>query len=571
VRDFEVTSDMKQITDFWNVRKGVFPSVGGMRKPGTSVIIEDVAVAAEHLTEAVTDMRSMLDDLGYEEAVIYGHVLDGNLHFIFAQDFHNEQELLKYENMIQQITRLVVDKYEGSLKAEHGTGINMAPFVAYEWGDLLYGYMKEIKKAFDPKGILNPGVIISEDPRIHLKHFKPMPVIDEAVDQCIECGFCEISCLTNGLTLSARQRIVVQREIELLSKSGQDKTRLQHLLKGFKYAGEGSCAADGLCSITCPLSIDTGVMIKHLRARNNARKRPGNPIASWIGRHFPLVHFFVRTGLGFMSALSPVLPFRKIWIWDRHMPRPVKKSVLKAPGLVKGQGRPKVVYFPSCINQSMGTALRDKDKKSLVEVSVEVLEKAGYEVVFPEGMNRLCCGTPWESKGFFDIADAKSAELEKALLKASDNGSHPVLCDTSPCTHRMKRVMSDNLELYEPVEFIHDFLLDRLELQPLRGALAFHITCTSTKMGLQEKFIKVARACTEEALFPEEVGCCGFAGDKGFTQPEINSWALRKLKPQVEGKSAGYSNSRTCEIGLSRNSGINYKSVMYLVRDAIKE
>jgi D-lactate dehydrogenase len=571
VRDFEVTSDPKQIMDYWNVRKGVFPSVGGMRKPGTSVIIEDVAVAAEHLTEAVIEMRKMLDELGYEEAVIYGHVLDGNLHFIFAQDFHDDQELEKYEHMIFQLTRLVVDKYDGSLKAEHGTGINMAPFVAYEWGEELYGYMKEIKQAFDPRGILNPGVIISDDPQVHLKHFKPMPVIDEAVDQCIECGFCEISCLTNGLTLSARQRIVVQREVELLSRSGQDKQKLQSLVKAFRYEGDASCAGDGLCATTCPLDIDTGVMIKHIRARNNARRRPGNPIATWISKNFPVVHFFVRFGLGFMTAASRVLPFRKIWIWDRHMPRPVKKSALRAPVSGSDPLKPKVVYFPSCINQSMGTAVRERDKQSLVEVSVEVLEKAGYEVLFPEGMNRLCCGTPWESKGFFDIADAKSAELEDALLKASENGKYPVLCDTSPCTHRMKRVIKGQLKLYEPVEFIHDFLLDKLVLQPLGQPLAFHVTCTSTKMGLEDKFRTVASACTENPIFPEEVGCCGFAGDKGFTQPEINAWALRNLKLQVDRFSAGYSNSRTCEIGLSRNGGIDYKSVMYLVRDAIKE
>jgi len=571
VRDFEVTSDLKQITDYWNVRKGIFPSVGGMRKPGTSVIIEDVAVSAEHLTAAVIDMRRMLDELDYKDAVIYGHVLDGNLHFIFAQDFHDDGELKKYENMILQLTRLIVDKYDGSLKAEHGTGINMAPFVAYEWGEELYAYMKEIKQAFDPLGILNPDVIISDDPQIHLKHFKPMPVIDEAVDQCIECGFCEINCLTNDLTLSARQRIVVQREIERLSHTGENAELLRNLTRSFKYQGEGSCAGDGLCAITCPLSIDTGVMIKHLRARNNARKRPGNPIATWISKHFPFVHFFVRFGLGFMTVINRIVPFKKIWIWDRHMPRPVKLSALESPVQSGDPGRMKVVYFPSCINQSMGTAVKVKEKKSLVEVSVEVLEKAGYEVIFPEQMNKLCCGTPWESKGFFDIADAKSDELEKALMKASKDGAYPVLCDTSPCTHRMKRVMSEKLDIYEPVEFIHDHLLEKLELEKTEEALAFHVTCTSTKMGLEEKFMTVARACTTHPVFPEEVGCCGFAGDKGFTQPEINAWALRNLKLQVDRLSAGYSNSRTCEIGLSRNSGIDYKSVMYLVREAIKE
>ncbi len=571
VRDFEVTSDLKQITDFWNVRKGVFPSVGGMRKPGTSVIIEDIAVGAEHLTAAVGDMRQMLDELGYEDAVIYGHVLDGNLHFIFAQDFHNDNELKKYADMILQLTQLIVDKYDGSLKAEHGTGINMAPFVAYEWGEELYAYMKEIKKAFDPQGILNPNVIISDDPQIHLKHFKPMPVIDEAVDQCIECGFCEINCLTNDLTLSARQRIVVQREIEALNRSGEDGQKLKNLVRDFRYEGEGSCAGDGLCAITCPLSIDTGEMIKHLRARNNAQKRPGNPIATWISRHFPFIHFFVRLGLGFMSGINKVVPFRKFWIWDRHMPRPVKLSALKTPERSGDPGKLKVVYFPSCINQSMGTAVKDPENKSLVEVTVEVLQKAGYEVIFPEEMNKLCCGTPWESKGFFDLADAKSGELERALLNVSPEGKYPILCDTSPCTHRMKRVMSDKLDLYEPVEFIHDHLLNKLELEKTDEALAFHVTCTATKMGLEEKFRTVALACTKNPVFPEEVGCCGFAGDKGFTQPEINTWALRNLRLQVDTLSAGYSNSRTCEIGLSRNGGINYKSVMYLVRKAIKE
>jgi D-lactate dehydrogenase len=272
-----------------------------------------------------------------------------------------------------------------------------------------------------------------------------------------------------------------------------------------------------------------------------------------------------------MSAINKVVPFKKIWIWDRHMPRPVKLNSLTIPDSSGDTDKMKVVYFPSCINQSMGTAVRAKEKKSLVEVSVEVLEKAGYEVLFPRGMNKLCCGTPWESKGFFDIADAKSGELEQALLDVSMNGKYPVLCDTSPCTHRMKRVMSDKLDLYEPVEFIHDHLLDKLELKKTDDALAFHVTCTSTRMGLQEKFITVARACTKNPIFPEEVGCCGFAGDKGFTQPEINTWALRNLKLQVNQLSAGYSNSRTCEIGLSRNSDIDYKSVMYLVREAIKE
>ncbi|MEN8156819.1 MAG: FAD-binding and (Fe-S)-binding domain-containing protein [Bacteroidota bacterium] len=567
-REFEVTQDPGQIVDYWNVRKGVFPSVGGMRKPGTSVIIEDVAVHMDHLTGAVTEMRSMLDELGYREAVIYGHVLDGNLHFIFSQDFHQPEELRRYEKMIRALTRLIVDKYDGSLKAEHGTGINMAPFVSYEWGEELYGHMKSIKRAFDPEGVLNPDVIITGDPEIHLKDFKPMPVVDETVDQCIECGFCEINCVTNGFTMSARQRIVVRREVERLRKTEENPERMRRLVKSFRFAGEASCAGDGLCAVSCPLSIDTGVLIKKMRAEAKAEKRMAQSLSRWTANHFKAVHRMIGFGLGMSALAGKILPFKKMWIWDRDLPRAVGSKHLAPPPPT--ERTLKVVYFPSCISQSMGTSLKDKEKRPLIQVTREVLEKAGYQVIYPENMGSLCCGTPWESKGFMDMADAKSSQLEEALLKASEGGRIPVLSDTSPCIYRMKKVMTEELKLYEPVEFIHDHLLDKLQLKQIPGRHAFHITCTSTKMGLEEKFRKIAGACTEEALFPEEVGCCGFAGDKGFSLPELNSWGLRNLKVQTDGHQSGYSNSRTCEIGLSRSSGIDYKSVMYLVNQAME-
>jgi D-lactate dehydrogenase len=576
-----VTVDPKQIAGYWNVRKGVFPAVGGMREPGTSVIIEDIAVHAGHLTEAVLEMREMLNESGYSEAVIYGHVLDGNLHFIFAQDFHDSAEVRRYEAMINRLTTMVVKKYNGSLKAEHGTGLNMAPFVAFEWGEELYGIMKEIKAAFDPAGILNPDVLISDDPTLHLKNFKPMPVVDESVDRCIECGFCEFNCLTTGYTLSARQRIVVQREVTMLQTSGNSGQRFRRLIKDFRYQGEGSCAGDGLCAVSCPLSIDTGVLIKHIRAAEQAGSRRGRMLADWASRHMVTIHRLVEVGLGAMQLAGRLLPLKKILFWDRHMPRPhhMKSSghhrntsafISDTSASNRHTTRDlKVVYFPSCINQSMGTSVRDPVRKPLVQVTVEVLEQAGFQVIFPEGMHSLCCGTPWESKGFRELADSMSGKLEEALLKASDGGKFPVLCDTSPCIYRMKRVFSNTLSLYEPVEFIHDFLLDKLELTRSGKQIAFHVTCSSTRMELREKFERVARACTDHPLFPEEVGCCGFAGDKGFSDPELNRWALRNLQPEIQGAGGGFSNSRTCEIGLSRNSGIDYRSVMYLVYDSM--
>ncbi|PID92796.1 MAG: 4Fe-4S ferredoxin [Bacteroidetes bacterium] len=578
-RELEITTDPATIAAYWTVRKGVFPSVGGMRKPGTSVIIEDIAVAAEHLTEAAEAMRQMLDELDYRDAVIYGHVLDGNLHFIFDPDFSRPDELKRYENMIDRLTSMVVERFDGSLKAEHGTGLNMAPFVLREWGDFLYGIMKRIKKAFDPHGILNPDVIISDDPGLHLKHFKPMPLVDETVDPCIECGFCEINCLSEGYSLSARQRIVIQREIVRRRKTGKDP---QKLIRAFREPGDASCAGDGRCALTCPLSIDTGALIKKIRSQANAEKPAAKFLGRWTAGHFRSVHRLIAVGLGMLGFMQKLLgnnglkglmsglrqiSGKRIPGWDSSMPIRLPQRALSQATKDERNGRAgkRIVYFPSCINQAMGPSFDSRHDRPLVQVTVDVLEKAGYEVVFPENMRNLCCGTPWESKGFPDIANARSAELETALLKASAEGRDPILCDTSPCVYRMKRVMSDKLKIYEPVELIHDELLAQLQPKPLEGRMAFHITCTSEKMGIEDKFRKVAASCCTDPVFPEEVGCCGFAGDKGFMQPELNSWALRKLKPAVKEAREGFSNSRTCEIGLSRNSGLDYKSVMYLL------
>ncbi|MFZ5939634.1 MAG: FAD-binding and (Fe-S)-binding domain-containing protein [Bacteroidota bacterium] len=580
-REFTVSRKQQEILELWKVRKGVFPSVGGMRKPGTAVIIEDIAVRLEYLSAAVQDIRSMLDQLGYKDAVIYGHALDGNLHFIFSQDFTKPEEIAQYRNLIETLVRLIVDKYQGSLKAEHGTGINMAPFVKYEWGTALYGHMVALKNAFDPYGILNPGVLINDDPEIYLKNFKQLPEIDPLVDKCIECGFCEVHCVSAGLTLSARQRIVVQRELSLLDGSVAGSKIAKRVRKAFVYEGEISCAGDGLCSTGCPLDIDTGVYVKKLREEKVGYRKSGQKrkqvFARLFAKKFSFLKEVLRLGLGLVNLFRRILgtglfgritaflhriSFRKIPRWTKHMPVGAAKfrAVSSRPAKSK-----KVVYFPSCISQVMAPSGLNPEKRSLTEVTVQVLERAGYEVVFPENYGNMCCGTPWESKGYHDLADAKSTELEKALLKASNNGEYPVLCDTSPCIYRMRRVMDPRLKMFEPVEFAHDYLVNTLKLNKISGSYAFHITCSSTKMGLGEKFRAVAACCVEEPVFPDEVGCCGFAGDKGFTLPALNAWGLRKLKLDLNTVKKGYSNSRTCEIGLSEKSGIHYESVMYLL------
>ena len=576
------TSDPKITGKYWAMRSGIFPAVGGTREIGTTCLIEDIAFPIEHLAEATLDLQQLFIDHNYPEAVIYGHALEGNYHFILNQRFDSPQAIAQYDGMMRAVINLVVDKYHGSLKAEHGTGRNMAPFVRREWGDDAYELMCEVKKLFDPDNIMNPGVIFNEDEHSYIEHIKPLPEVHEIIDRCIECGFCEVNCVACGYALSSRQRIIVQRELARLKKSSNkaDKRLAKQLEKDFTKIGRDLCAGDGLCSTSCPLKINVGDYI-HL-VREHDMSNGGRALGYWAGQNLSSIGSALTGILEVANVAHNVLGDKAtrligkamhyasgglVPLWTPSLPRPVRKKEKQAAidygaahGL-KGLHDKRVVYFPSCLNQRLGSG-----DKPLINDMTELLNKAGFEVIFPEKMENLCCGTIWESKGMPDEAQRKAAELELALLKASENGRWPILCDQSPCLHRMRHTMQ-HMKLYEPAEFIDTYVLSEVEINPLDTCVAVHVTCSTRQMGLADTIIRVAKKCAKNVLIPEEIGCCAFAGDKGFTEPELNEWALRKLKPQVEkaGATIGVSNSRTCEIGLSTHSGIDYCSIAHLV------
>jgi D-lactate dehydrogenase len=578
VHGLNFTSIPEEYELLWKIRKGLFPSVGAMRKTGTTVIIEDVAFPVPRLAEATLDLQHILRKYRYDEAVIFGHALEGNLHFVFTQDFSIQSEVGRYGKMMEDVSNLVVGKYDGSLKAEHGTGRNMAPFVELEWGKEAYQLMKEIKKIFDPDNLLNPGVILNEDREIHLKNLKPLPPANEIADKCTECGFCEPSCVSADLTLSPRQRIAVYREIKSLLVSGNETHRAASLVKSFEYEGDATCATDGLCAVGCPVKIDTGKLIKSIRAENIG----GNDkTAMWIADNMHTVTAVARGALSTVSFFHKILgssimgsvagAMRKISFgtipqWNRYMPAgSAKINTAVAPA---GTELKKVVYFPSCINRSMGVSAEYRDEKQLSDIVVRLCDKAGYEVIYPENMNNLCCGMAFLSKGYKKAGEKKSTELEAALLKASNNGEVPVLCDMSPCLFTMKENMKSGLKLYEPVEFTLQYLLPELSVTPVDETVSVFPVCSMKKMGLDGKLEELASRCAKEVIITES-NCCGFAGDRGFTYPELNKHGLRNIRSQIpEGVSHGYSTSRTCEIGISYHSGISFKSVFYLVDKA---
>ena len=615
----EFTEDPAVYGKYWAIRSGIFPSVGGTRPVGTSCLIEDVAFPIENLPEATVKLQKLIADHGYDDACIYGHAFEGNYHFILNQSFADEHEVARYAEMMRDVAKLVVEGYDGSLKAEHGTGRNMAPFVKYEWGEKAYEAMKELKDIFDPEGLLNQGVIFNDDPDCFIKCLKPLPVLNydfdsvpdggkylmdptlstakETIEQvkrankCIECGFCEVNCMSCGLTLSSRMRIAVQREIRELETTGRDPQRAATLRKQYKYYGDQTCATDGLCSTSCPMKINTGELTHLIRQLDMNNSKLGYQVGEFAANHMAGIKSGLRVVLDVAHAahvtLGPTLmttvcrTMNKMGmpLWTTAMPKKkrqpkpsdltqfiIEKSIPHTSDISPQTSALKVVYFPSCINQTMGLSKEAPVKHALVDEVIQLMAKAGYEVIFPEGMEKMCCGQIWESKGMLDIADRKSAELEAALWKASEQGKYPVLCAQSPCLHRMRKVMK-KMKLYEPAEFIMTYLKDRLEFHPTDKHIALHLTCSTRQMGVDKDMIALAKLCSTNVFLPEGVGCCGFAGDRGFTFPELNRYGLRKLRPQIEANKieVGYSNSRTCEIGLETNTGIPYMSIIYLV------
>ena len=570
-KQVDFTEDPVENAKLWAIRKDTFPAVGAVRKTGTTVIIEDVTFPVEQLAIGVNRLIELFDKHHYDEAILFGHALEGNLHFVFTQGFNNPEEVARYQAFMDDVAQLVAVEFGGSLKAEHGTGRNMAPFVELEWGSDAYQLMWQLKRLLDPQGILNPDVVLSEDPHIHLKHLKPMPAADEIVDKCIECGFCEPVCPSKGLTLSPRQRIVIWRDIQAKKRAGIDTLELE---KAYAYQGIDTCAATGLCAQRCPVGINTGELVKKLRARSARNVKT----ADWLGNHFATTlqgaRFMLHAAngarmllgaprLGKISAALTKASKGRVPLWTNAMPQP-ERAIRLSPAVK--DARPRVVYLAACVSRVMGPAAGDSEQISLLDKTRGLLEKAGYQVVFPDDMDSLCCGQPFASKGYAEQAEHKRQELIDALLHASRGGLDPVYCDTSPCTLRLVQDLKESrLDLYDPVRFIRTHLVDKLSFTPQAAPIAVHVTCSTQHLGESQALIDIARLCSTQVVIPEGIHCCGFAGDKGFTTPELNAHSLRTLKDAVQHCSEGISTSRTCEIGLTQHGGIDYHGLVYLV------
>ena len=561
------TGDAAEQAALWRIRSGMFPSIGAVRKSGTTVIIEDVAFPIASLADAVVDLNRLFGKHGYEEGIVFGHAKDGNLHFVITQSFRDEASVARYERLIDDVVELVVKRYDGALKAEHGTGRNMAPFVEAEWGPEAYALMKRVKDLADPDGVLNPGVIINPDARAHLRNLKPMPSVEEEVDKCIECGFCEPRCPSRDLTTTPRQRIVVRREIERLRLEGDRNGQLASLEGAFPYDALDTCATDGLCATACPVSIDTGRLTKRLRA---SRHSPAaRRMALLAARRFASVERLVRLVLS-VGPLGRVLPR-----WIEPMP-----AAAGALPRTRRQGAA-AVYFASCLSRTLGALQGEPRGPSVPEAFVEVAARANMPLFVPPDLSGRCCGMPYSSKGFDEAHAFAVNDAVARLWEWSGEGALPVVVDTSPCTHSLRsatdltpenRARLSKMRISDGVEFFADLVLPRLTIRHRAGRVALHPVCSLTKMNLGGRLEAIGRACAESAAIPAEAGCCGFAGDRGWLVPELTASATQDEARGIRSLEAFeiYSSSRTCEIGLSRATGLAARSFIHLLERATR-
>ena len=553
----------------WDMRKGFIPMFGATRPKGTTMLTEDVAGPVERLADFVIDMRKLLDAYGYQDGVLFGHALAGNLHFQMAADFAVPEEVERFDRFSVALTELVSVQYGGSLKAEHGTGRAIASFVEREWGTRAYRVMHRIKALFDPEGLLNPGVLLNPDPQLHVHNLKRMPLADPVVDLCIECGFCEPACPSHHMTMSPRQRIVVTREKARLAATGEDPDRLAEMERLFEYAGLATCAAGNVCALRCPVGIETGTMVlgERARRRTDADRRTahlvaGHTLAVERGMKLALgANAFSRTIIG--DGATDALAKLARTVTGGAVPR-VSHALRpgpKAPKLAANGSGERVVYFPSCATRMFGAPTRENGMLPTTDAMLALLRRAGWDPVVPEHADGDCCGQPFLSKGFPEEAERVGAPTRQKLDALAEGGRHPVVTDASTCAKHM-REHPGGAPVADSAEFLLAEVLPKLKITRKLPAVAVHHNCSAQRLGEQRAINALAAAVADKVVVLDAITCCGFAGDKGLFVPELNAHATRFGKAQIPPDcTVGISTVSTCATGLTERMAIPFFSI----------
>ncbi|MCG6567411.1 FAD-binding oxidoreductase [Tessaracoccus sp. ZS01] len=570
----ELTTDPTQRNALIELRRGLYALVAGARASGTTTMLEDLSLPLENFADMCKALDVLFDKHGYgiDNVPLFAHARDGNIHFLLSERFDQPAGLLRYRKFTRSLVREVLRR-GGVLKAEHGTGRAMAPFVNAQYGDELYEVMREIKHLFDPAGIMNPGVIISDDPDEHLRNLKLMPTIEPEVDSCIECGYCESVCPSRDLTITPRQRIVLRRE---LAARQSDHELLDQITDDYLYAAIETCAVDGMCSVACPLGINVGDLVRHQRQE----LAQGVEKTAWTSaaKHWGLATRMGSAALTMAKTTTPLalavtsagrrrLGEEAVPGYDEDLPR---GAGLKRRPHRRDRGRIYGVaaYFPSCLQTVLapagqGTFQAFRDVSNRADVSVSLINATD-----------LCCGAPWKAKGLVEGYEIMTAKTLKSIdVHGPDGASLPIVIDASSCALALQEMAEGHdIEVLDLVQFTAEHLLPHLKVTHPIDSIALHPTCASTRMGINEHLLAIANAISDDVVVPDSWACCGWAGDRGVLHPELTESATREMAEELGGRQfAAYaSTNRTCELAMTRATGQTYRHIIELLAQATR-
>lgn len=555
------SQDENEFSKWWKIRKGLLPIASMARGDGSSVITEDVCFEIDKLGDGITEITNLFKKYNFN-GIIFGHALSGNVHFIITPNLNNKKEKENFENLVFDMAK-IVSSMGGSIKAEHGTGRMMAPFVEMEWGKKAYEINKKIKNIFDKKNLLNPDVIITNDPLIHTKNIKEMSKIEDFINKCMECGFCQKACPSEALTLNPRQRITIWREMERLRKldSQESLALLATLQKQYEYLGNETCAACSMCATLCPLEIDTANIALNLRQKDT------NKFVKHIIKNMSFYTKSASSGLNLTHTLNPNL-FSNLSTKARHISRKIPylyKNLPKGnkfiPNHTQMQYKDSVIYFTTCINRTFKT-----NDTPLYKVVESLCNKAHINVIYPKEIQNMCCGKAFAQ--YKDLHDENTQTILEILLKISDNGTIPIMLDHSACSMHLVKILKDSkLKIYDLPQYIYEVILKKVKINKINEDIAVYAMCALKKNNLDSIIEDISKICTNGKIIKNSIFCCGFAGNKGFFTPELNKNALRGLTNFYDTTKIkrGFSSSTTCEIGLNDYSNISWRNIAYLV------
>ncbi len=455
----------------------------------------------------------------------------------------------------------------------------MAPFVEREWGAKATAMMWRIKELADPGRVLNPGAVLNRDPVAHLADFKTQPEIEEVATGCVECGFCEPVCPSRNTTTTPRQRIVIRRE---MARQPQGSPLYDALLADYEHEAIQTCAADGTCRLVCPVGIDTGKLVKDFRARERTDRE--EMLALAFARRYSAVERLARGGLRAAAIARRFLAGAALRAAPAAVRRRVSADLVptipeELPGAAPAQlPRSEAegaagVYLPACVNRIFGNPVGGEPHPTLPEALCSISSRAGLPLWIPTDVAGVCCATPWSSKGYGAGHRAMSRRAAESILRWTDGGRLPLVIDATSCAHGLRSEVADELpdelreryervEILDSIEWVHDRLLGRLELDRKLDSLVMHPVCSVSHLGLGEKLGAIGEAMAEEVFVPAGTACCGMAGDRGLLHPELPNSALRDVAAELRTRSADafVSSNRTCELGLQSVTGKRYES-----------